>query len=284
MFAAWTASEVIIAASIVLTGATTQATFAWFAIPIVTLSARFSTRGIVLGVTIALGLLLTVGFASNAAMVIANPPLLLAPVGLIVAVAMLSTALMHSDVEHRSEAVIDQLTGMLNRHALATRTSELAQQSEVSGQPVGVIVGDLDHFKAVNDRYGHPVGDAVLQNVAYRIRKLLRAFDLAYRLGGEEFLVLLPGADIQQTTAMAERLCQDIAAQIVLGDLHVTMSFGVSASENGTTFDYPSVFAQADAALYEAKRSGRNRVCGGHSSTPSAAMVLVAAPAAVASA
>jgi diguanylate cyclase (GGDEF)-like protein len=138
----------------------------------------------------------------------------------------------------------------------------------VSGQPVGIIVGDLDHFKDINDSLGHTVGDAVLTDVAYRMRKQLRAFDLAYRLGGEEFLVLLPGADIQQATAMAERLRQHIAAQIVGNGQRVTMSFGVSASENGATFDYSSVFARADAALYEAKRSGRNRVCRAGSRAP----------------
>ncbi len=260
MFAAWAASEVIIAASIALTGGPTHGTLGWFAIPIVTLSARFSARGIALGVATALGLLVTVAFATDAAGVLRDPPSVLGPAGLIIAVAMLSTALMHSDVEHRSEAVIDQLTGMLNRHALTARTSELAQQSEVSGQPVGVIVGDLDHFKAVNDSHGHEVGDSLLTDVAYLMRKQLRAFDLAYRLGGEEFLVLLPGADIHQAARMAEQLRESIAAQ-TNGGQRVTMSFGVSASVSGTPFDYPTVFAQADNALYQAKRDGRNRVC-----------------------
>ena len=130
----------------------------------------------------------------------------------------------------------------------------------MSGQPIGLIVGDLDHFKEVNDSSGHAAGDAVLIDVAYRMRKQLRAFDLAYRLGGEEFLVLLPGADLQQSTALANQLREGIAARTA-GGQHVTMSFGVSASENGAVFDYATVFAQADAALYEAKRSGRNRVC-----------------------
>lgn len=260
MFAAWAASEAIIAASILLTGGSTEAMLAWLAIPIVTLSARFSTRGIALGVAIALGLLAIVGLTSDATGIIANPPLLLAPAGLIVAVAMLSTALMHSDVEHRSEAVIDQLTGMLNRHALAGRTSELAQQSEVTGQPVGIILGDVDHFKQVNDSYGHPIGDAVLKDIAYRMRKLLRAFDLAYRLGGEEFLVLLPGADQQESAALAEQLRQAVAETTAAGQ-SVTMSFGVSASIQGSTFEFPVVLAEADDALYEAKRSGRDRVC-----------------------
>jgi diguanylate cyclase (GGDEF)-like protein len=260
MFIAWATSEIIIAGSVVLTGGPQNATLGWFAIPIVTLSARFSTRGIVLGVATALGLLVAVAFAADASGVIHNPPLVIGPVALIIAVAMLSTALMHSDVEHRSEAVIDQLTGMLNRHALASRTSELSQQSQVSGQPIGVIVADLDHFKEINDACGHTVGDAVLTDVAYMMRKQLRAFDLAYRLGGEEFLVLLPGADINQTAAMAEQLRQDIAAQTVGDGQHVTMSFGVAASAPGCRFDYATVFAQADYALYEAKRDGRDRV------------------------
>jgi diguanylate cyclase (GGDEF)-like protein len=260
MFAAWVTSEVIIGASVALTGGPRLLMLGWFAIPIVTLSARFSTRGIVLGVTIAVGLLVAVAFGTDASGVIHNPPSVLGPAGLIIAVAMLSTALMHSDVEHRSEAVIDQLTGMLNRHALAARTNELSQQSEVSGEPVGVIVGDLDHFKDINDSRGHAAGDAVLTDVAYLMRKHLRAFDLAYRLGGEEFLVLLPGADINQAAKMAEQLRQNVAAQTASDGQHVTISFGVSASAHKTRFDYPTVFAQADRALYEAKRDGRDRV------------------------
>jgi diguanylate cyclase (GGDEF)-like protein len=262
MFAAWATSEVIIAASIALTGGPRNATLGWFAIPVVTLSTRFSVRGIVLGVATALGLLLTVAFTTGAQTVIHDPPLVIGPAALIIAVAMLSTALMHSDIDHRSEAVIDQLTGMLNRHALVGRTRELTQQSEVSGQPIGIVIGDLDHFKMVNDTLGHSAGDAVLTDVAYLMRKQLRAFDLAYRLGGEEFLVLLPGADLEQTEKMAELLRQEVAAGEVGGGQHVSMSFGVSASPLGSVFDYSKVFAEADAALYEAKRTGRDRVCG----------------------
>ena len=164
-------------------------------------------------------------------------------------------------MEHRNEAVIDQLTGMLNRNALDSRTQELTQQSQLSGEPIGIIVGDIDRFKAINDSRGHAIGDAVLAEVAYVLRKQLRAFDLTYRLGGEEFLVLLPGADLRQTALLAERLRLDVAAATFSGQ-QVTMSFGVGASTRGETFDYSGVFATADAALYEAKRSGRDRVCG----------------------
>jgi diguanylate cyclase (GGDEF)-like protein len=236
---------------------------AWFAIPIVTLSARFPVRGVILGVAVTVLLMLAVAFGVDAQAVIDSPPLLIMPLALTMAVAVLSTALMQSDVIHRSEAVIDPLTGMLNRNSLKDRTFELSHQSERTGQPVGLIVGDLDHFKEVNDSYGHATGDAVLQDIAYVLRKQLRAFDLAYRIGGEEFLVLLPGANLEQSAAMAERLRTGVEADTVGGGLRVTMSFGVSASHTDSAFDYETVCAQADGALYEAKRRGRNRVCGG---------------------
>jgi diguanylate cyclase (GGDEF)-like protein len=267
LFAAWTASQLMIAGSVAVTGGPNSPAMAWFAIPIVTLSARFPARGVVLGLGVTVAMMVAVSFGVDAHAVLAKPPLLIMPLALTIGVAILSTALMQSDVIHRSEAVIDPLTGMLNRNSLKDRTYELAHQSERTGQPVGLIAGDLDHFKHVNDSYGHATGDAVLQDVAYLLRKQLRAFDLAYRIGGEEFLVLLPGANLEQTAAMAERLRRGVQADTVGGGLRVTMSFGVSASSEHRAFDYKSICAEADAALYEAKREGRNRVCGGPSAT-----------------
>jgi diguanylate cyclase (GGDEF)-like protein len=279
MFAAWAASEVIIAVSITLTGGLSHETLGWFAIPVVTLSARFSTRGVVIGVATALTLLVSVAFAAGAHAVLQDPPIVIAPAALIITVAMLSTALMRSDIDHRSEAVIDQLTGMLNRHALSSRTVELTQQSEITGDPIGMLVADLDHFKEINDSYGHAVGDAVLTDVAYLIRKHLRAFDLAYRVGGEEFLVLLPGAELNQTTFLAERMRRVIESSPVAGGRNVSVSIGVSASSRGQAFDYQSLFAQADAGLYIAKREGRNRVCAGSpDSTPSTELTVITNP------
>jgi diguanylate cyclase (GGDEF)-like protein len=244
----------------------------WFAIPVVTLSSRFSLRGVIAGVAFTLALLVTVAFTTASEAVLHSPPLLMAPLSVVVAVAMLSTALMRSDLEHRSEAVIDPLTGMLNRNALSSRVAELAPQSQLSGEPIGLILADLDHFKQVNDSLGHAIGDAVLKDVAYVLRKQLRAFDLAYRLGGEEFLVLLPGADSAQTEALAEQLREAVSAGSVGGGVDVTISLGVSASERGQAFDYAAVFAEADAALYEAKRLGRDRVCAGSASGDYAAL------------
>jgi diguanylate cyclase (GGDEF)-like protein len=261
MFAAWIGSEVTIAGAVSLEGRPGVVALSWLAIPVITLSTRFSTRGVIAGVAIASALVLTVGFATAPHTVLNAPDLVLAPLALVLCVAVLSTPLMHSDIQHRSDAVIDQLTGMLNRKALGARTHELAQQSAVTGEPVGVIIADLDRFKRVNDTHGHAVGDMVLKEVAYLLRKQLRAFDLAYRLGGEEFLILVPGSDIEHTAELAERLRERIAANPLGEDLVVTMSLGVGASARSERFDYNAVFAEADAALYRAKRSGRNRVC-----------------------
>ncbi|HEY6770815.1 MAG TPA: diguanylate cyclase [Solirubrobacterales bacterium] len=260
MFAAWVGSEVMIAAAVALSGGVEVATLSWLAIPVVTLSARFSLRGVTTGVAIAIALLIAVAFSSGTAEVLDQPTRLLAPLSLILAVAVLSTALMESDMEHRGEAVIDTLTGMLNRKALMNRVTELAQQSDLTGEPVGLILGDLDRFKTVNDSAGHAAGDAALTDVAYLLRKRLRAFDLAYRIGGEEFLILLPGADIDECARIAEDLRQAVAADTVGDGMRLTISFGVAASARGAGFDYDRVFAAADKALYEAKSGGRNRV------------------------
>jgi diguanylate cyclase (GGDEF)-like protein len=261
MFGAWIGSGLVIGGAVALSGGPDQPTLAWMAIPVITLSSRFPMRGVVVGVIINILILLAVAFGVDAHQVIANPVYVIAPVALLLCVAVLSTPLMRSDIQHRSDAVIDQLTGMLNRNALSTRVAELAQQSELTGDTIGIIVGDLDHFKHVNDTLGHSTGDVVLKEVAYELRKQLRAFDLAYRLGGEEFLILLPGSNLEQSAELAEQLRARIAAHKVTGGIAVTMSFGVGASRHGEPFDYASVFKTADAALYRAKRKGRDQVC-----------------------
>jgi diguanylate cyclase (GGDEF)-like protein len=260
LFAAWAMSEVTIAAAVALSGGPRVAALSWIAIPVVTLSARFSMRGVLVGVGIAISLVLGVGFGTDTAETLANPTIVMAPVALILALGVLSTALMESDMEHRGEAVIDPLTGMLNRKALANRVGELAQQSEYTGQPVGMILGDLDHFKKINDSQGHAAGDAALSDIAYLLRKRLRAFDLVYRVGGEEFLILLPGADTRESASMAENLRRAVESNTVGDGSSLTISFGVTASARNAAFDYDRVFAAADEALYEAKSEGRNRV------------------------
>jgi len=260
LFAAWAGAEAIIAISVAISGGPEIATLSWLAIPVVTLASRFAIRGIVAGVAIALALLFAVAFGVNADAVVDQPPLVIAPAALIISIAMLSIALMRSDVEFRSRSVIDPLTGMLNRSALAARVGELSQQSAVNGDPVSLVLADVDEFKALNDSHGHGAGDVVLRDLAYRLRKRMRAFDLAYRIGGEEFLMLLPGSEPAEAVAFADQLCAAIADE-EFGGVRVTLSCGVAASGAGSTFHYDEVFAAADTALYAAKRSGRNCAC-----------------------
>lgn len=255
---AWAASVVLIATSISLSGGTASPGLPWLAIPIVTLPARFRIRGVLAGLALTVAALLVVTLGVTPGAVAHNPASLIFSFALIIAVTSLSVALMRSDVDHRSEAVIDPLTSMLNRNALGSRVAELTQQARISRQPVAMIVADVDNFKAINDEHGHSVGDAVLRDLAYRIRAELRAYDLAYRLGGEEFLILLPGATVADASEIASRL-RSIVHDTQLCGLSVTMSFGVSASGDGL-FDYDEVFQAADEALYAAKRGGRNCV------------------------
>lgn len=192
--------------------------------------------------------------------VLSSEPLgVLGMLAAIIAATTVSAALRESDLESREAAILDPLTGMLNRHALVNRTSELEHQSRLTGQPVAVIVADIDHFKSVNDAHGHPVGDQVLAAVAEVLRRGLRAYDLAYRMGGEEFAIVMPGIDAEAAHEAAERLRLAFHEAPCAG-VPVTVSFGVAASLPGQPFQWEPVFGHADAALYHAKRNGRDRV------------------------
>ena len=261
VFVGWACGQLLVAGSIIVAHGDRFSIMPLFALSIVTLSARFSLQGMVYGVMTSLVLMVGAAFAADASAVVQDPPALIIPCATVIAIALLGTALMRSDVHHRSDAVIDQLTGMLNRKALSRRADELEQQSRLTRQPIALIVADVDHFKRVNDAHGHATGDAVLRDVAYLLRKQLRAFDLAFRLGGEEFIVVVPGADATDANLIADGLRRSVADATVGGGLAITMSFGVSATAPGEPFDYDAVFAQADGALYEAKTGGRNRVC-----------------------
>lgn len=175
-----------------------------------------------------------------------------------VVIMMLAGRRVTSDL--RSALVLDPLTGLLNRSALDSRSHELSELSERDGAPVALVVADIDHFKAINDTHGHAAGDAVLVEIASRLREHSRGFDHVYRLGGEEFAILIPGATATRATVAAERLRESIADRPLVGDVRVTASFGVSGSEEGTRFRFAEQFALADAALYRAKQAGRNRV------------------------
>ncbi len=198
--------------------------------------------------------------------VLENPSILVFPLALLGAIAVFGHAVGQSTVDHRAAATIDPLTGTLTRTALRSRVAELTHRGG-TGVPVAMLLADLDHFKAINDEHGHPVGDRVLAEVAARLRGCIRVFDSVYRIGGEEFVVLLVDGDEPAAVTAAERIRVAVREHPVAG-VPVTLSVGVAALPADTPFDYTQLFAAADAALLAAKASGRDRVL---SSPPSLA-------------
>lgn len=161
-------------------------------------------------------------------------------------------------------AMEDPLTGLKNRRFATPFLDQLAQNADTQTSPFAVLVADLDHFKAVNDQYGHPVGDAVLVEAARRLKACLSSRDLLARVGGEEFMAVLPRTTGSEAADMAARLCAAINAQpfCVNGQtLSVTVSMGLTLG-GGTrpVRDHQTLVAEADQALYAAKAGGRNRV------------------------
>jgi diguanylate cyclase (GGDEF)-like protein len=260
-FFAWATAQAMVSVGAALSGGPESPVLMWLPIPVTTLATRFTARGLAVGVSVTLVFLAAATVGVDPGLAVEKPYTVLFPAVAVLSVALLGYALMQSDVLHRNESVVDPLTQLLNRKALLTRAQELEEQARITGEPVGVLVGDLDHFKVVNDRHGHQAGDAVLRDCAYRLRKELRAYDLAYRLGGEEFLVLLPGAPLDETAELAERLRAAVAGELI-GQVPVTMSFGVAATCPGEAFDFEALYARADAALYQAKAAGRDCVRG----------------------
>jgi diguanylate cyclase (GGDEF)-like protein len=176
------------------------------------------------------------------------------------AVVALDNAQLHRLVQY--QALVDSLTGLANRRSLDdTLRFEIARAARFGGD-VCLVVADLDDFKRVNDRYGHPFGDVVLQEFANVLRATAREADAAARWGGEEFALVLPSTDADGGAQLAERARQIFEAQAIRApdgvDLQVTASFGVASFPEAA--DHDSLVEAADAALYAAKRAGKNRV------------------------
>jgi diguanylate cyclase (GGDEF)-like protein len=259
VFGALLGAETLIAAAIAVHHGGLTPAMALLCWPVAGLAGRFPNRASRVGTGYALVLAIGVVVPSDPGVLTSDPLALTLLLVALASVHTVSTVLRDSDVEHRGAAILDPLTGMLNRTALTNRTAEIEHQSRLTGEPVAVILLDLDRFKQVNDTRGHATGDTVLCEIAYRLRKELRAYDLLYRLGGEEFVVLLLGATPEATDITAELLRATVSAEPIVG-LDLTVSIGVAASAAGTDFVWGDVFDRADAALYRAKADGRDRV------------------------
>ena len=161
----------------------------------------------------------------------------------------------------RNEVLTDSLTGLLNRRAFNQNLENAFNQWERHRRPFVLILGDLDYFKLINDRFGHLVGDLVLKTLGERIRRALRRSDLAFRIGGEEFAILLMETQIQAGADVAEKLRRRIDGSPIPLDtgqtVFPTMSFGVGSP---TDHDTDALFMAVDQALYVAKHKGRNRI------------------------
>jgi two-component system cell cycle response regulator len=161
-------------------------------------------------------------------------------------------------------AVTDTLTGLHNRRYLVSHFDNLVHRAASGGKPVSVLMIDIDHFKLVNDNYGHQVGDEVLVEAAKRIRMNIRGVDLAVRYGGEEMVVVMPDTKLSVAHIVAERLTQhfaDVPFKISIdpNEVNITVSMGVAVTLEFSDSS-EDLLRRADDALYSAKRDGRNRV------------------------
>jgi diguanylate cyclase (GGDEF)-like protein len=160
------------------------------------------------------------------------------------------------------DSIRDPLTKLYNRRFMDESLRRELLRARRGQTPVSVIVLDLDNFKLINDEYGHDIGDKVLVMLAHQLTKSVREEDFVYRYGGEEFVIVLPGATLDIAQQRAEQACQAVRAmRVETGStpLHVTISAGVATyPEHGT--DHEQLIVQADKALYVAKESGRDRI------------------------
>ena len=166
------------------------------------------------------------------------------------------------ELELERVASRDSLTGVYNRRAFLERLEQERIRADRTGKTLSLLLLDIDSFKRINDTWGHPVGDEVIRSVAHAAREVLREMDFVGRLGGEEFAVALPETDGRGAREVAERVRAAVSeASVRAGPetVHFTVSVGVASRLPSETVD--AILSRSDAALYRAKRSGRNRVC-----------------------
>jgi len=171
-----------------------------------------------------------------------------------------------SEIQQQFEylAITDGLTGIFNRRHIMTRFNEEFERAQRLKKNLGCIMIDIDKFKSINDEFGHLVGDEVLREVSVRIKNSIRIYDVLGRYGGEEFLVVLPDTDFDNTRSLAERIRENVKANMFLATdmplhIHITISLGITRITDGDSA-IDDIIKRADDGLYKAKNSGRDRV------------------------
>ncbi len=175
------------------------------------------------------------------------------------------TDFLRQNLDHSLElAVTDQLTGLHNRRYMETQLAALVKRASMGGEPVAALMIDIDHFKKINDSFGHDAGDEVLREFAVRLATNVRAVDLPCRYGGEEFTVIMPGTRLADAERIAERIRLHVAGspfRVAGGKELLTVTISVGVASTVTDLDTPeTLLKRADGAVYEAKHAGRNRV------------------------
>jgi diguanylate cyclase (GGDEF)-like protein len=218
-------------------------------------------HGLVLMLPILLGDFLRphdAAFSGSIWMTVFSVELVLYAVGTVFVIFMLVSE--RAVTVHKTAASMDPLTGMFNRRGFSEATARVIEREASAGRPVTVLIFDIDHFKSINDRFGHPAGDEILKLFSTIVLNTLRISDLSGRIGGEEFAALLP-CSLEEGVLAAERVREAFEASGIAvdeGPFDTTVSIGVAGGPAGTELEV--LLAAADTALYQAKRSGRNRV------------------------
>lgn len=174
----------------------------------------------------------------------------------------LNQELVYAREQMRHAATHDSLTGVMNRFEIVDSLRRELDRGCRNDKPIGIILADIDHFKRVNDSFGHLFGDEALKEISRRFRSSLRVYDGVGRYGGEEFLLILPGCDLMTTIIRADQIRANVATKPVTWsktNRDITVSMGVACAEPGNT-NIQMLLGQVDKGLYEAKRKGRNRV------------------------